>query len=266
MGTGYQIVVGNVTKVYNWGRNPITALHSINLCVRRGEFMTILGPSGCGKSTLLNIIAGLIKPSNPDARIMVDGQVVDKPQPGKISMVFQDPGLFPWRTVLRNVEFGLELQGYPSENRRKIAMKYLELVGLKGFENRYPRELSGGMKQRVALARALATGTEIILMDEPFGALDEQTRIIMGEELLQIWSKERKTILFVTHSIQEATMLSDRIAIMTARPGRIKKIIDIEIPRPRDPSAVEVSRLREEIWSELRTESLKALKTEITVV
>jgi len=176
-----------------------------------------------------------------------------------MAMVFQDPGLFPWRTALENVEFGLELQGVPAATRRKRARALLEPVGLRGFEARYPRELSGGMKQRVAIARALALDAPILLMDEPFGALDEQTRLLMGEWLLGIWARTRKTVVFVTHSLQEAILLSQRIVVMTARPGRIKASFAVELPAPRDLDAAPAAALRHALWDAIRDESRRAL-------
>src|SRR5439155_13580753 len=189
-------------------------------------------PSGCGKSTLLAIIAGLVAADVGEVRLA--GRPVTGPDPATVAMVFQDAGLFPWRTALENVEFGLELQGVPAARRREAARRLLEPVGLRGFENRYPRELSGGMKQRVAIARALVLDAPILLMDEPFGALDEQTRLLMGEWLLGIWARTPKTVVFVTHSLQEAILLSQRIVVMTSRPGRIKASFEVRLPGPRD--------------------------------
>jgi len=193
--------------------------------------------------------------------VRVAGRPSVGPDPRKVAMVFQDPGLFPWRTALENVEFGLELQGVPTTRRRELARSLLEPVGLRGFENRYPRELSGGMKQRVAIARALALDSPILLMDEPFGALDEQTRLLMGEWLLGIWAKTRKTVVFVTHSLQEAIMLSQRIVVMTSRPGRIKASFEVALPMPRDLNGPEATALRAALWAEIRDESLRALES-----
>jgi len=237
----------------------VPALEGISLTVAPREFLTVLGPSGCGKSTLLSIIGGLIPPDAGEVR--VTGRRSAGPDPRKVAMVFQDPGLFPWRTALENVEFGLELQGVPAARRREIARGLLEPVGLRGFENRYPRELSGGMKQRVAIARALALDSPILLMDEPFGALDEQTRLLMGEWLLGIWAKTRKTVVFVTHSLQEAIMLSQRIVVMTSRPGRIKASFEVALPMPRDLNGPEATALRAALWAEIRDESLRALES-----
>ena len=237
----------------------VPALDGISLTVAPHEFLTVLGPSGCGKSTLLSIIGGLITPDTGD--VWIAGRPSAGPDPAKVAMVFQDPGLFPWRTALENVEFGLELQGVRAARRREIARSLLEPVGLRGFENRYPRELSGGMRQRVAMARALALDTPILLMDEPFGALDEQTRLLMGEWLLGIWAKTRKTVVFVTHSLQEAIMLSQRIVVMTSRPGRIKASFAVTLPVPRDLTGPEATALRAALWAEIREESLRALES-----
>ena len=238
----------------------VPALEGISLTVAPREFLTVLGPSGCGKSTLLSIIGGLIPPDAGEVR--VTGRRSAGPDPRKVAMVFQDPGLFPWRTALENVEFGLELQGVPAARRREIARGLLEPVGLRGFENRYPRELSGGMKQRVAIARALALDSPILLMDEPFGALDEQTRRLMGEWLLGVWTRARKTVVLVTHSLHEAIALSTRVVVMTARPGRVKSVIDLPLPYPRDLESPEVASFRAKLWGEIREESLRGMSDE----
>ena len=206
---------------------------------------------------LFRSIGGLAVPDAGEVRIA--GRPVSGPDPRQMAMVFQDPGLFPWRTALENVEFGLELQGVPAATRRERARALLEPVGLRGFEARYPRELSGGMKQRVAIARALALDAPILLMDEPFGALDEQTRLLMGEWLLGIWARTRKTVVFVTHSLQEAILLSQRIVVMTARPGRIKASFAVELPAPRDLDAPPAAALRHALWDAIRDESRRAL-------
>jgi NitT/TauT family transport system ATP-binding protein len=236
----------------------VAALEDISLTVAPREFLTLLGPSGCGKSTLLSIIGGLTPPDAGEVRVA--GEVGQGPDPRRVAMVFQDPGLFPWRSALGNVEFGLELQGVPSARRREIARSLLGPVGLRGFEDRYPRELSGGMRQRVAIARALALDAPILLMDEPFGALDEQTRLLMGEWLLGIWTETRKTVLFVTHSLQEAILLSQRIVVMTARPGRIKASFEVRLPMPRDLNDAEAVTLRAALWAAIRDESRRALE------
>ena len=251
------IVLEGIGKRYETASGDVQAVDSVSLTVRVEEFVTLLGPSGCGKSTVLGMIAGLVQ---PDAgRVLLEGAPCDGPNPDKVALVFQDGGLFPWRTALDNVAFGLELRGVPATKRREIARGLLEPMGLRGFEKKYPRELSGGMRQRVAIARALALDTPILLMDEPFGALDEQTRLLMGEWLVGIRRRARKTVVFVTHSLQEAIALSDRIVVMTARPGRIKDVIDVALPFPRDQNAPEVTDLRAKLWDQVREESLKAM-------
>ncbi len=252
------ILVREVSKVFQTSGRSIPALDRVSLSVREREFLTILGPSGCGKSTLLGMIGGLVQPGA--GQILIDGEVITRPSPRKVAMVFQDPGLFPWRSALNNVCFGLELQGVPAARRREVAMGLLEPVGLRGFEDRYPRELSGGMRQRVAIARALALDTPILLMDEPFGALDEQTRLLMGEWLVGIQARTRKTIVFVTHSLQEAIALSDRIAVMTSRPGRIKDVFPVDLPYPRDLNGAAAVALRAKLWEQIREESLRAME------
>ena len=211
----------------------------MQLQVSKGEFVALLGPSGCGKSTFLSIVAGYLRPSC--GQILIDGRPTYKPNTDRV-MVFQDYALFDWRTVIGNVEFGLEMAGVARSERRAIAQRYLDLVGLQGSGHKYPRELSGGMKQRVGIARALAVDPDILLLDEPFGSLDAQTRVIMQEELLQIWQQTRKTVLFVTHGIDEAIYLADRIVVMTAGPGEIKEIMHDTLPRPRDRSSAEFAR------------------------
>ncbi len=258
MSTAPHIEISSVRKTWTTRDTPVAALEDVSLAVQPREFLTLLGPSGCGKSTLLSIIGGLVSPDAGEVRIA--GRRVTGPDPSRIAMAVQDPGLFPWRTALENVEFGLELQGMPAARRREIARALLEPVGLKGFESGYARELSGGMKQRVAIARALALDAPILLMDEPFGALDEQTRLLMGEWLLGIWARTRKTVVFVTHSLQEAILLSQRIVVMTARPGRIHASFDVMLPAPRsldDPAAVT---LRGALWATIRDESRRALE------
>jgi ABC-type nitrate/sulfonate/bicarbonate transport system ATPase subunit len=251
------IAVDGVGKRYQSGSGPVEALRDVSLAVGTGEFCTVIGPSGCGKSTLLNMIGGLVM---PDAgRVAVDGRAVTGPDPRRVATVFQDPGLFPWRTAVENVEFGLELQGVPRARRRAVATDLLGPLGLRDFGTKYPRELSGGMRQRVAIGRALAIDTPIILMDEPFGALDEQTRLLMGEWLLDIWRRTKKTVVFVTHSLHEALALSTRVVVMTARPGRIKSVLDLSMPYPRPLESSEMVALRATLWSDIRAESLRAM-------
>jgi NitT/TauT family transport system ATP-binding protein len=252
------IALEHVSKRYSTSSGPVEALHDVSLAVGEGEFCTLIGPSGCGKSTLLGVLGGLVHPDGGDVR--VDGQPVTGPDPRRVATVFQDPGLFPWRTALENVEFGLELAGVDAERRRAIATGLLGPLGLKGFAGKYPRELSGGMKQRVAIGRALAIDTKILLMDEPFGALDEQTRVLMGEWLLEIWRRTRKTVIFVTHSLHEALFLSTRIAVMTARPGRIKSLLELAPDYPRSMESPELVALRAKLWAEIREESLRAMQ------
>ncbi len=208
----------------------LLALDQVDLTVDEGEFVSVVGPSGCGKTTFLNIVDGLLKATA--GHIFLNGTVIDKPDVNR-AMVFQDPSLLPWRTVLKNVIYGLECQGRADAEREGQARQLIKLVGLAGFEHHYPHELSGGMQQRVNLARALAVDPEILLTDEPFAALDAQTREFMQVELLRIWSETRKTVLFVTHQINEAVFLSDRVIVFTARPGRVKESVPIDLPRPR---------------------------------
>ena len=224
----------------------VRVLDDINLSVAAGEFVCILGPSGCGKSTLLNIAGGFVPPTEGEVRI--DGEPVTGPDPRRI-FVFQERGVFPWLTVEENIGFGLFRQS-EREKRERIA-HYVQLVGLKGFEKSYPRELSGGMKQRLEVARALAVNPDVLYLDEPFGALDSITRLQMRRELLRIWEAERKTILFVTHDIEESVQLADRVVVLSARPGRVQRIVDIDIAHPRDLSDSRYIALRDEIFGEI---------------
>lgn len=236
------------------------ALREVTLSVAKGEFFSIIGPSGCGKTTLLRIIAGLVP--DYDGDVVIGGKRVSSPD-SQIGMVFQEDSTFPWRTALENVAFGLEMRKVPKESRTRAGMEMLDLVGLTGFESHYPSALSGGMKQRVTIARALILEPRILLMDEPFGALDEQTRIILGEQLLDIQAKLGQTIIFITHSIQEAVQLSDRIAVMTARPGRIKEVIEVDLPKPRGSEVISsegFARVAAKVWGMLREESLKGFE------
>ena len=254
--------IEKLAKAYETATGSVEAMQDISLELDEGEFVSIVGPSGCGKSTLMEIVGGLIEPSAGEVRI--NGTAVQGTDPA-IGIVFQQESAFPWRTVAENAGFGLEMTGVGKEERRRRAQEMIELVGLAGFEDRYPSELSGGMRQRVAIARTLVMEPKIILMDEPFGALDEQTRLILGEELLRISAATSATILFITHSFDEALLLSDRIVVMTARPGRVKKIVENPLPRPRDSTIVsdpEFGRLSGELWESLREESMQAMAGE----
>jgi NitT/TauT family transport system ATP-binding protein len=222
----------------------LVVLENLNLKVDDEEFVCILGSSGCGKTTLLRMIAGLDEAQA--GSIFLDGKEM-KGTSSKVGMVFQEYSLFPWRTVIDNIAFGLEMRGVSGEERYRIAGQYLDLVNLTQFRDSYPSELSGGMRQRVAVARALALDPVLLLMDEPFGALDAQTRNMLQTELLDIWEKTRKTIVFITHSVDEAVFLSDRIVVLTPRPGRICRIFEIRLPRPRDRTSVEFAQLRREV-------------------
>jgi len=243
--------IKGVSKQFFAEGKEMQILNDINLSIKENEFVCFIGPSGCGKTTLLRIVAGLEDPTS--GTITLDGELIKGPGPER-GMVFQEYSLFPWRTVIDNIAFGLELRGIPPNERMTRSRQYLKIVGLERFETRYPHELSGGMKQRVAIARALVNDPRALLMDEPFGALDAQTRNIMQSELLRIWSEERKTVVFVTHSVDEAIYLADRIVIMSARPGRIKDVIDIPLTRPRNRTSFEVNQIRDRILSDLRSE------------
>ncbi|EKQ53827.1 MULTISPECIES: ABC transporter ATP-binding protein [unclassified Clostridium] len=239
-----KIVLDNLSQVYyirtkeNAKKQKFTALKDFSLSIGKGEFISIVGPSGCGKSTLLDIISGLSKANS--GNIYIDGNTITGPALDR-GFVMQGYALFPWRTVRKNVEFGLELKKVPKKERAQISQEYIELVGLKGFEERYPHELSGGMRQRVAIARSLAYEPEVLLMDEPFAAVDAQTRETLQDELLKIWEKTNKTIIFVTHSIEEAVLLADRVVVLTRNPGTIKKVVEIDLPRPRTNADMRIS-------------------------
>lgn len=255
-----KIEIKGLNKVYKTRNGETIALQNTDLTIKNNEFVCVVGPSGCGKTTLLNIIGGLEESTSGSVKL--DG--VEVKGPGKErGVVFQQYALFPWKTVIKNVEFGLKLRGLNKEERRKKAEHYLDLVGLKDFANAYPKELSGGMKQRVAIARAYAVEPEVLLMDEPFGALDAQTRAQLQEELLKTWQKEQKTCFFITHDVDEAVILAQRVVIMSARPGRIKEIIDVDIPYPRDQSTKLDERfieIKNEIWSKVYREYLEVSK------
>ena len=254
-----KIRVEGVTYTYTPPRGrPVRALEDVSLDVRENEFLAILGPSGCGKSTLLYQIGGFLPVQA--GRITVDGRPIAGPGPDR-GIVFQHFALFPWKTVRQNVLYGLEKQGVPRARRLEVARHFIDLVHLTGFEDAYPSQLSGGMKQRVALARTLAFEPGTLLMDEPFGALDAQTRSLMQEELLAIWNRARSTVVFVTHDVREAVYLADRVAVMTARPGRIKAIVDTAFPREAGAevtSRPEFQARVEELWKLVRDEALRA--------
>jgi NitT/TauT family transport system ATP-binding protein len=239
-----QIQINNVSKIFSAGGREVIALDDINMDVQPGEFICLLGPSGCGKSTLLNAIAGFSLPTI--GTIIVDEKPVQEPGPDR-GMVFQEYALFPWMTVEKNIAFGLEIKKLPKEVIYEKVDSLLKMLNLQDFRERYPKDLSGGMRQRVAIARVLALDSPIMLMDEPFGALDSLTRRNLQDELLRIWIEFKKTIIFVTHSIEESIYLADRIVVMTYRPGKIKKEVSIAIPRQRDPSTVEFNELKKEL-------------------
>ena len=244
-----KLVIQGVSKAFA----STEALEKIDLAIGDNDFLCILGPSGCGKSTLLRIVAGLEVPST--GRVLLDGQPVERPGPDR-GMVFQSYTLFPWLTVRQNVLFG-------TRSTEDKATRLISQVGLKGFENHYPKQLSGGMQQRTALARALANDPRILLLDEPFGALDNQTRALMQELLLGIWEADRKTVLFVTHDIDEAIFMANRVAVMSARPGRIKTMVPIDLPHPRHytmKTTPEFSRYKAELTEEIRVEAMKAVQ------
>jgi NitT/TauT family transport system ATP-binding protein len=243
------LTVSNLNKAFPKElEKDLLAVKDLSIDVELGEFVCILGPSGCGKTTILRMIAGLEEPTS--GQIIVDNNIVKGPGQDR-GMVFQEFALFPWRTVRKNIEFGLEIKGIPADERNKISDTYIDLVGLRGFENAHPYELSGGMKQRVGIARALASNPAILLMDEPFGALDAQTRNQMQKELLRIWSETKKTVIFITHSVDEAVFLSDRVIVLTSRPGRVKTVHKIDLPRPRDRASQDFINLRKTILDEL---------------
>ncbi|MDH3463531.1 MAG: ABC transporter ATP-binding protein [Acidimicrobiia bacterium] len=227
------IEIKEISRTFQTREGEFEALSDVSFEVRDNEFFSILGPSGCGKTTLLKIVAGLVKPTN--GAILVDGSAISGPGEDR-AMVFQQFVLLPWADVLTNAGFGLEMRGAPRKESRERARPFLDQVGLSRFVNHYPHELSGGMQQRVGLARALAVNPDILLMDEPFGALDAQTRQLMQEDLTDLWDKEKKTVIFVTHSMDEAAYLSDRVLVMDTHPGRVKELIDIPLERPRKPS------------------------------
>ena len=254
-----KITVRHLTKSYNGGK--VVALQDVSFEVQPYESLCILGPSGCGKTTLLRLLDSLIP--RDQGEILLDGEPVTAPRPD-VAMVFQHFGLFPWKNLQQNIAYGLALRGHPREEIARVVQQYIELVGLKGFEGSYPYQLSGGMQQRAGLARALAVNPSLLLMDEPFGSLDAQTRETLQEELSKILERERKTMLFVTHSIDEAIYLGDRILLMTPRPGRIREILSVEIPRPRDLSRVRSDprsiQMRTYIWDQLKQDAAQNMR------
>ncbi|RUV17210.1 ABC transporter ATP-binding protein [Mesorhizobium sp. M7A.F.Ca.MR.245.00.0.0] len=256
----FQLKLGQFVTVDGEATDRVTVLDGVDLSIRKGEFITLVGPSGSGKSVLLDIIGGLTQAT--DGNVQLDGRRITRPDP-KTGYVFQQYALFPWRTALANIEYALEVRGVAKAERAATARHLLALFGLAGFEDRFPNQLSGGMQQRVAIARALASNPEVLLMDEPFAALDQQTRELLQGELLRIWGKINTTVIFVTHSIDEAIFLADRVVVMTARPGAVKEIIDIDLPRPRDGdirASAEFNLYRARVWDVLRDEVNKAQK------
>jgi NitT/TauT family transport system ATP-binding protein len=258
MSDGHSLRVENVTKRFPLGDKEIVAISDFSFVAKPGEFISVIGPSGCGKSTLFNIIGGFIK--DFEGKIFLDGK--ESISRRSIGTVFQEESTFPWRTALQNVVFPLECAGVPKAERIERARHLMKLVGLDGFEDNYPSELSGGMRQRAALARTLAFDPKILLMDEPFASLDEQTRLLLGDKVLQIQQDLNQTTLLITHNITEAVQLSDRVIVMTYRPGRLKRIVQIDLPRPRTSEIVSSSRFGELvgiIWNDLRQEATKGL-------
>src|SRR5499427_4433667 len=256
------LVVDNITKRFETPEGVVTAVENLSLSVAPGEFLGVIGPSGCGKSTLFNVIGGLL--DGYDGSVKVAGERLRGPHPS-IGMIFQEESTFPWRNVLDNVAFPLEIAGLPKAERYDRARQFVKLVGLDGFERRYPAELSGGMRQRVSMARTLAAQPKILLMDEPFAALDEQTRLLLGDKVLQIQQQLKQTTLLITHNITEAVQLSDRIVVMTYRPGKVKRMVEIKLPRPRSSEIVSseaFGRYVAQIWSDLREEASRGLDDE----
>ena len=252
-----KVKIDHVEKIYDGRKGKMIALNGVDLDIMENEFICVVGPSGCGKSTLLNIIAGLLEPTS--GAVYVDGKKVEGTGTER-GVVFQQYALFPWLTVMKNVMFGLNLKGMKDEEAKEIAMKYIKMVQLEDFVDSYPKELSGGMKQRVAIARAYAVQPEVLLMDEPFGALDAQTRTQLQSELITTWQEEKKTCFFITHDVEEAIILATKVIVMSARPGRIKTIIDINLPYPRTQElkmSKEFLELKAKIWGEVYQEYLE---------
>src|SRR5207342_977034 len=256
------LVADDIVVRFETPEGPIIAVDNVSLKVRPGEFLSVIGPSGCGKSTLFNVIGGLL--TSHQGTVSVAGEIIDGPHQS-IGMVFQEESTFPWRTVTDNVAFPLELIGMPKVRRVERARHFISLVGLDGFENRYPGELSGGMRQRVSLARTLASEPKILLMDEPFAALDEQTRLLLGDKVLQIQQQLKQTTLLITNNITEAVQMSDRILVMTYRPGKLKRVVEINLPRPRTSEIVgseAFGRYVAQIWNDLREEANRGMRDE----
>ena len=254
-----KIIARHVEHIFPSTNGPLPALKDFNLEVADGEFVSVVGPSGCGKSTFLRILAGLMEPTSGEVTIF-PGEDTSKPLN---NVVFQEYAIFPWKKVLDNVAFGLQMRGYGKKERYDIAHNWLERVGLRKFAQHYPHQISGGMKQRVSIARALANDPEVLLMDEPLGALDAQTRTVMQDELLHIWETYRKTVVYITHSIEEAVLLSDRVVLMTAHPGTTKATFPVDIPRPRDlktTGTAEFAELSYRIWESLRDEVIRTME------
>jgi NitT/TauT family transport system ATP-binding protein len=255
-----ELILKNISKTYRSKKGEVRALDDIHLEVKKGEILCLIGPSGCGKTTLLNIIAGLDR-ADPGGVISIDGVPIDGPGPDRV-VIFQQDALFPWWNVLKNVEFGLRMKGFPKEKISPLAVEFLKMVHLSKFKDFYIHELSGGMRQRVAWARALVVNPKILLMDEPFGALDAQSRESLQVSLQIIWSLIRKTIVFVTHNIREAVCLGDRVLVLTACPGRVKRVFDVDLPRPRRPNDARLVEMSNLIMQELRVEIAKVAKEE----
>ena len=254
------LTVDDIVKRFETPDGVLTAIDHVSLSVAPGEFVGVIGPSGCGKSTLFNVIGGLL--DGYDGTVKVAGERVRGPHPA-IGMIFQEESTFPWRNVLDNVAFPLEIAGMPRAERYDRARHFVKLVGLDGFERRYPAELSGGMRQRVSMARTLAAQPKILLMDEPFASLDEQTRLLLGDKVLQIQQQLKQTTLLITHNITEAVQLSDRVVVMTYRPGKVKRMVEINLPRPRSSEIVSseaFGRYVAQIWSDLREEASRGLQ------
>lgn len=253
------LVIDGVTMRFQTREGVVTAVDDMSFSIERGEFVSIIGPSGCGKSTVFNILGGLVR--GYEGKVSVGGDLISGPHPS-IGMVFQEESTFPWRTVLDNVAFPLEVKGVRKAERYETARRFIDMVGLNGFEQRYPAELSGGMRQRVAIARTLVFEPKILLMDEPFAALDEQTRLLLGDKVLKIQEELKQTTLLITHNITEAVQLSDRVIIMTFRPGKVKRVVDIRLPRPRTDDIVgseAFGRHVAEIWNDLREEASRGM-------